>query len=379
MEPFTIFLLMLVALTSSGVARRQYKRVKKKRRERMRVALLEKFAVPGRYLSIYDLFWDLGVNDFALEIMASQSLLPSSPEEAVGVSQRIKSRVGEHGSYEAFVSDVLEAIEEFYREHQRAGHRRQLPTLTINDKKLLPAPEGMKQASTALVKVSDGLPDGYLLDVELQQRTHMREQRNFGSMGLVVDVSGGQVDIDQLVKVSPGMLLKSLFDGQLKQQAMRWFEMSQLRVHRRELDRALAALFSFFDERARQDPAFLQPLYDLFHRWAAEADRIERLEAQRPWGNKPWALAADVLLEEARIMAHFLERHARKNADDAVNMVRQHAIKGDHAMAGYLIYLNHYAFFASISEDYSALIRDIEFATGKIQRELGVLRAKQLL
>lgn len=393
MDPFSIVLLMMLTLGVGGAGRVSYRKRQKRRRELMREAILTELALPGQLVSIYDLFWDLGVSDYALEIMASRGLLPEHPDQLPAVRASMREQIMDHGSYEAFVHDLISAIEEFYRDHQRAGHRRQLPTLRLEAVKLLPAPAGASDAipgdaapGTSMVTwrdrqaPSDALPEGYLLDIGLEQRSQWRETRAVGQLKVMSDASGqASVDIDHLLKLSPGALLQSMFQGRFRKEALRWFDLQRLRQLRRELDVALSGMFEFFDRQVRQDAQFFKPLYDLTLRWREEAERIERLEAERGWAKRSWALAADVLVEEARIMARYLERHARKNADEAIASLRQHAQRGDLAMAGYLVYINHYAFMAGCREDYSELVRAVEFATHKIQQEMGQLRVRGVI
>lgn len=385
---------MMLALGVGGAGRVSYRKRKKRRRELMREAILTELALPGQLVSIYDLFWDLGVSDYALEIMASRGLLPKHPEQLPSVRASMHEQIMDHGSYEAFVHDLIGAIEEFYRDHQRAGHRRQLPTLRLEAVKLLPAPaqagahdgapsdapSGSMVTWRDMQAPSDALPEGYLLDIGLEQRSQWRETRAVGQLKVLSDSSGqASVDIDSLLKLSPGALLQSMFQGRFRKEALRWFDLQRLRQLRRELDAALERMFEFFDRQVRQDASFFKPLYDLTLRWAEEATRVTRLEDERGWAQRSWALAADVLVEEAKIMARYLERHARQNADEAIASLRQHAQRGDLAMAGYLVYINHYAFMAGCREDYSELVRAVEFATHKIQQEMGQLRVRGVI
>lgn len=346
------------------------------RRKKLHRDLTLVLHVPGRTLSLYDVFWDLGVNDFALEIMFSQGILPGAGRSLDDVRAQLVEYIREHGSYEAFVQELLDSISEVYKEHLRMGHRRAMPSLINRGQKLLPSPEsiGVEEAEGS----QSDLPQGFLLDMNLKERALSRA--NMGTYGLVhTHARSSDVDIDQLGRLDPLSLLGSLFQGTFASAAKGWFKMRQLRQLRKELDVALSTLFRFFDARAREDVRFLEPLYDLANRWSAEGGRISALAHDRPWKGKAWALSADILMEEALAMSEALELRAFRNTKETLESLRGYADRGDLPMAGYLVYLNHYAFFARLRSDYSHLIRDVEFATGRIQRELGALRAKQII
>jgi hypothetical protein len=388
MEPLTITLLMFFVLLSGGTTRQVYKRTKKRQKEELREVLLEKFPAPDRYISLFDIFWDLGVSDFALVIMGHQDLLPRGKADREALFRQIDDRIEAHGSYEAFISDVLEAIQEFYQDHRRAGQRRALPTLSLPAVKLLPMPSGSADgASTALAARSavppsspeDGLPDGYLLDLEFEERTRIRENRSAADSALVPTGASQVVDIDELLAAGPLDILKGVLQGNFADRLGRWIQLRQLRQLRSELDEKLGALYLMFDSMARRDPDFFAPLYDLTRRWEREAMRIEHLEKQRPWADRPYAQASDLLMEEARIFARYLARHARQNTDEALQSIQRSAQRGDRAMAGYLVYANRFAFFAGRGDHHARLVSEIEYTASRIQGEIRELRQRDVV
>ena len=376
MDPITLFLLIAVTTLTGGSGAVALKRRRRRRRERMREALLQKFPCSDRYVSVFDIFWDLGASDFALQIMSAQGLLPRDPDDAERVFDTIEDRIQAHGSYSAFIADVLEAIQEFYQAHREAGHRRLLPTLEIRTQKLLPAPDG---ASSAPAPVDDGLPDGYLLDIDLDERTRSRESHAPGDQSLVPVGGNREVDIDELVRVDLGQLLRSALSGNFWKEAERMMQMRELRGLRGDLDRALGALWRRFDAGARAEPGFTDPLYDLTRRWEREALRIERVERERRWDGTPHELAGDLLVQEARILARLLAARAKTSTDEALTSMRQSAMRGDTAMAGYLVYLNHHALFVGRGGEQLDLVRDVEVAASKIRSELRALQRQRVM
>lgn len=373
MDPFTVILIVLFVLFGGGAGGQVYKNAKRRRRERLRAALLEKFPAPDRYVSVFDIFWDLGVSDFALTIMGHQDLLPREPDDIKAIFRRVDDRIEAHGSYEAFIHDVLEAIQEFYEEHRAAGNRRLLPGLESRTQKLLPLP------ADAAPPPDDGLPDGYLLDIELEERARIRASRAATDSALVPTGQDPVVDLDDLLRAGPLDVLKGLLDGNFSSKLERWVQMRQLRQLRHDLDERLTSLYRYFEQLARNDPEFFAPLYELTRQWDREARRIEDLEEQRPWAERPWATSCDLLVEEARILARYLSRHAQKNTDQAIDAIRQCASKGDTAMAGYLVYANRFAFFAGRGDAHARLISEIEYAASRIQTELRALRERHVI
>ena len=103
------------------------------------------------------------------------------------------------------------------------------------------------------------------------------------------------------------------------------------------------------------------------------------MERHRPWAERADALACDLLVEEARILARYLARHAKKNTDEALGAIRDCATKGDAPMAGYLVYVNRFAFFAGRGDGHASIINEIEYATAKIQAELRALQEKHVI
>ncbi len=224
MDPFTITLLIVMSVLASGSGSVAWRRAKKRRRERLRASLLRKFPAPDRYVSVFDVFWDLGASDYALKIMAAQRLIPRDPDDSEAVFDTILDRIEVHGSYSAFIEDVLEAIQEFYEEHRAAGHRRMLPTLEVRGRKLLPgATTSTSLSLVPAVPEEDGLPDGHLLDIALAERARSREDHAPGEGALVRlgDAASREVDVDELLRVDLKQMLRSALRGDLWREAER--------------------------------------------------------------------------------------------------------------------------------------------------------------
>ncbi len=107
--------------------------------------------------------------------------------------------------------------------------------------------------------------------------------------------------------------------------------------------------------------------------------RLERAASERAWDDLPHEHVGDLLFEEARILARLLARRARSSTDDALAAISGHAARGDHAMAGYLVYLNHHAFFVGRGGEQLPLVRDVDVAADKIRAELRALQRQRVV
>lgn len=380
MDPITLLILTIFVLATGGAGTAAALRMQKAhQREKMREALLRKRPLKGQLICVFDVFWDLGVSDYSLEIMGAQGLLLSNPDDLHGALSRLEDLVEQHGSYGEYVSDALDAIQEFYNEHRQAGSRRLLPTLKMRQQKLLPLPDNAPveaAPSTELVPV-DGL--GRVIEAPLAERRRLREERRIDALAPFASTGETSVDIDALTSRDVVDVLQTLFSGNFTDELSRWWRMRRLRSLKTTLDERLAKMYDFYAVQAQNNPGFYNHLYDAFNRWKHEATRIEYLAYHRPWSKRPWALCADVLIEEAFGLARQLTNQAGANAYETIERIHDHARRGDYAMAGYLVFLNQHAFFAGRGLNYGEYAREIEYATSRVQEELRKLRAEGVL
>jgi hypothetical protein len=380
MDPITLVILTLIILAAGGAGTATALRLQRvHRREKMQEAVRRKRPLRGQLLSLFDLFWDLGVSDYALEIMGAQGLLFSDPDDLHGALSRLEDLVDNHGSYAAYVDDTLEAIQEFYDEHRRAGARRLLPTLTMRQQKLLPLPEGMSpaQAPSDELVPTDGL--GRVIEAPLDERRRMREERRLTAIVPDPGSTETNVDIDALTDRDVLDVLQTLFAGNFADELSRWWRMRRLRTLKKALDERLAAMYDFYTRQVEVTPGFYNHLYDAYTRWREETARIEYLAFHRPWSGRPWEICADVLVAEALDLSRLLANQAGANAYETIERIHDHARRGDFPMAGYLVFLNQHAFFAGRGTNYGEYARQIEFATYRVQEELRKLRAEGIL
>jgi hypothetical protein len=373
-DPVTIAVLAVVALLGSGAGAAAAVRTRRamQRRDAMRVAVRRAIPIGSDPpVSLFDVFWDLGASDFALEMMGSAKLLLEEPNELALVVDLLPTRVAEHGGYQAFVREQLDAMEEYYRAHREAGDRRAVLALSAPAMKALPAAGGTTSGASALRVASDAERFGMTDD-----RGAWRTGDRLGPLLMGAD---GSIDVDQVVGVDVGRLLGSIFDGSIGREAKRWFAMRGARQLRDELDRALEGLYRVYATQVRPNAASMAHLYDAARRWDADATRIGALRAAPTFAQRKWALCATILLEEAEQLARSLAGRAAANVDETLLRIDAAAQRGNLAMAGYLVYVNRWALFVGRMDLCHTHVGAIEGALARLQAELAGLQRKGLM
>lgn len=374
---FVITAIILLVLGGGGVGVSVARSRAAKRRRDMRDAIRQRAVVEDKLeVSLFDVFWDLGVSEYALEIMANQRLLIRGLNDLPAALDALADAVRIHGSYSEFIRDTLDTIQEFYDEHRRAGHRRLLPRLETRATKTLELPAIGGEDAPA----EDQLPvpySGAHRPVVARSVTERISARSGGAFApLVTSVGGYQIDVDNLTRVDPMRWLKGVLDGSIGEEFQRWFQMRNVRSLRDELDKTLSNFYTFYVDQVSRNPAFYSQLFDTANRWDLEARRIEELLDRQPLRQSHWAICAEAMLKEARAVSKQLSWLARNNVEQTIGEIHAAARAGDLAMAGYLVYLNHYAFFAGRSPDYSEQLRRIETCTYRLQEELRDLQTR---
>lgn len=348
MEPFTLFIIIMISLLAGGgiEGARQGRRRKKH--------ILMKDAIRTRGLrsrsaeaSVFDVFWDLGASEFAIEVMASQRFLPDDPQSVEVALDQIQDAIDTHGSYETFIRENLEAIEEMFEEHRHAGHRRALPLLEQRQGKTLELPAIGYETGTKAISTQERRLDMPLLD-----------------QGMNVEI-----DIDAMLRVDPIAMVKSVLFGDAKE-LEKWWQRRSLRGLRDELDSHLRDLYAAYKGMLMRDPASLRHLYDVADRWNFEAQRIEDLRNRKIFRLRPFRSCAEALLSEGTAVARQLSYRARSNVEQTIEMIHHHAMTGNTSMAGYLIFLNRHAFFAGRLEHVRDLVQRIENTTYRLQNQM---------
>ena len=375
MDPITLTIIATLFVLATGgattAAVRHRRRVQ--RQLRFKNSLRTRRAVAGLHLSIFDVFWDLGASEFALELMIHHHLLPDNGDDPdnFGGWSRLEDLIIQHGNYSDFLEDSLEAIQEFFEEHRRAGHRRRLPGLTGAARRVVPIPLRLESdRSDATAPPPD--PASPPSSAEVKRRRDVRAGKQ--APGLYSELTQREVDIDKLGTLGVLDILQSVFDGSLADRIEKWWKMRDLRKLRKELDETLASLYYFYADVARRTPDFYEPIYDAHKRWRDEANRLRLATRRRPWAHEPFEIASDVLFELAIDFSEHLAKRAWETTFRAVENIHGHARKGDQAMAGYLVYLNRHAFFAGRHPDYADYSRKVEYATHRVREEVIRLR-----
>lgn len=379
MDPVTLSIIAALFVLATGGATTAAVRRRRKKRQRafLREHLRMRRPIAGQRLAIFDVFWDLGASDFALELMSHHYLLPdeASEQAIAGAWSRLEELVTQHGDYDQFLVDSLEAIQEFFVEHRHAGHRRRLPNLTDAARRVIPVPRRLEgdQLPARTDTVESVIPD----EADAKKRREYR--RGFVDEPLQRDRPHEDVDLDKVGDIKPLDLLHSVLEGSLAERVEQWWKMRRLRRLRTELDEALADLYHFYADLARRERHFYEPLYDAYRRWKDETTRLRFAASRRSWADQPDARAADVLFELAVELSKQLARRAYDSTYHVVETIHGHARRGDLSMAGYLVYLNRHPLFAGRYPQYADPVRRVEFATHRVREELVKLRDQGVL
>lgn len=374
MDPILIIILTLLAISSGGVTSAVLANQRRHRREDLRGALLKKRAYAGRSLSIFDVFWDLGVSDFALEIMAHQGLLFDDPKQVKAAHFLLEDLIEAHGSYEAFLEDVLDSIQEFYREHRETGPRRKIAIFRGQGQKLLPIRPAKARTPTPQIASEGALVrrDTVGRDEALAPNERALFLATVQPNLPTLRESDEQIniDVDAATHLGPQQMLKSIFDGRFRNTVQKWWSFRHLRTTKSRLDGELEKLYDFYATDASKRPGFFEMLYDIPKRWHQEADRIAAMQRDTSLQNMRYPLASQVLMEQAEAVTRELMAHAQGNVDATIERIHQAARKGDRAMAGYLLYMNRHAFFAGRAQEYGEYAQRIERQIYDVQQEL---------
>ena len=374
MEPVT-WMIVILALLLAGTGKKVVASRQKARRKRLGLGLLTKMPLPWGPVSAFDIFWDLGANDWALLMMAHTDLLPQSPDDFPQIATTIEGRIAAHGSYQEFIHDLLESIDEVFAGVSPMATRRQLPHLISSPKRLLPLhPPAQNPHPVAHVHTPGALltqnPEKEA-DFPHDPSIPLDFQARFDARTIPSQTAAPRtIDLDDMLRAKPLDLLQSLFQGGISSQVKRWVELRGLRVLRDELDRELEALYQDFDLTLAQHPALFEGLYDQTKRWSTENLRLKDLLAQAPWRGRPHAEASALLTQEAEALSRYLARQCRQNADEAIDALRQCVDRRQFSEAGYLIYQNRFALFAGRSAPHLERFNRIETLTAHIQAEL---------
>jgi hypothetical protein len=356
-DPITIIALVAL-IAGAGAGGLAYRRgdQRKEMREAVRAPIA---SGDDLIISLFDVFWDLGASEFTLEMLAHRGLLLERPADLSDLLSALPQAVAEHGSYKEFVDDLLLSIQE-YRECRRPADKGRL--LASPNRKLLPLPKSPEAVDS--------------------ENPEARQQARVDGLAdtLIHEPSDGQeVDIDQVLETDALDLIGSLFAGAGTAKVKRWFGLRDARKLHEELESALVSLHSTYVSVLQKPADGLDHLYHQGKRWDAEVVRVRLEGERRSWRKESWAPCADALMSEAQAFCAALASNAREDTSATLSRIDKLAAKGDTSMAGYLVYLNRYAFFAGKLAQCEPQVRGVETATHKLRQELRECRSKGLI
>lgn len=325
---------------------------------------------PHAPVSLFDIFWDLGSSEFALAMMAHRGVLLDDAHDSSRLVHTLGDEIARCGGRSAYVAEQLESIEEYYRDHLQPGDRRKVLSLAAPTHKMLPArgeTGGTAHVGVSYAAAIDGVSD----------RDAWRTGTQVGPLGLG---QSGDLDVDAAVDLDVQRLLGSLFGGgSVLAEAKRWFALREARKLRDTLDHALTSLFEVYATHVRGDGQVLANLHDSGLRWEAEVTRTQAMRQDATYREQPWGTCADVLAEEAITLAQALAAQAHSNVDETLARLDELAAAKETAMAGYLVYVNRYAFFAGRTGLCDEAVRLVEVALGQLATELKRLQRDGVL
>lgn len=327
-------------------------------------------------VSLFDIFWDLGASEFSLAMMAHRGILLDDAVDFSHLVHTLGEEIVRSGGRASYVSEQLEAIEEYYRDHNGAGDRRKILSLAAPLRKMLPAAGQTNAGSHVDVSYAGAISGG------VADRETWRTGTQVGglALGTASETEDRDIDVDAAMGGDVQRLLGSLFGGgSVINEAKRWFKMRDARKLRDGLDQALTRLHQIYAGHVRLDAQAQANLHDSAHRWEAEITRTLALQQEAAYKGQPWALCAEVLAEEAVTLARALATQAHANVDETLAHIDALAQRNETAMAGYIVYVNRYAFFAGRTAVCEEAVRQVELALGQLATELQRLKRDGVL
>lgn len=373
MDPLTIGVIAaIVAAVGGGAAASVVRARRTSRREAMRQAV--RAPVPcGAHapVSLFDVFWDLGASEYALAMMAHRGVLIDDPSAHGPAMMTLGEQIVAAGGRAEYVAEQLDAIEEYYRDHNTAGDRRTMLALAAPATKMLPPAGGTSGTGTLQVSYAAQIHGG----VDDRQGWRSGQQPGALSSGTAAEPTATTDDLDTLIATDVQSLLQAVFgNGSLWGEAKKWFALRGARKIKERLDAALSELHQLYTDHVRADATSHTNLQDAARRWEAEATRTSAVHQQVQESGETWQLCADVLAEEAVAMARALADQSRANVAETLAQIDELADKGETAMAGYMVYVNRYAFFVGKQAVSEPAVRAIENALDDLRVELRRLR-----
>jgi hypothetical protein len=381
MDPIVVLIITLTVAAGGGASGLAVAAYRHRRRKAMRQLLQRKHRHGAESVSLFDVFWDLGASDLALEMMRHEELLPEQSDGERAAHERLQSLVEAHGDYPTYVRETLEVIEEFEEVRRGAANRRTIPALESRARKLLAvdgdegdAPSVDFDASIASERAgaTSGADAHRSASAEMafEQRVAYRESRSPSDLEVRHGSGGELLDVDDLDAMSIEDLIGSVFEGRFTETLRSWWNRRTVRGLKSDLDEAFEELYDFYVRETERRPDFYDDLFATAGRWDEEVDQIEALQARDPMAEEPVRLAADVLLEMAAETARSIARNAEANTRQVIEQIHAFARQGDFSMAGYLVYLNRNAFFAGRSPEYGSYVQRVENLAHRLQREV---------
>jgi predicted transcriptional regulator len=306
--------------------------------------------------SVYDVYRDLGSDEFAIEVMDHLHVIPEKEEDLEAAAVNLGDAISSFGGYETMIGSLRETIEEMADEQGRGVRREIGVRLTLNTPykvdsllpsvdrpRSLPPGEEIKQLEARTASSRAAQPTGEARDGASGLHATVDEAlaQLFGSRsphaGALQDGSGGLAAI-----VIGGVLGSLTTGGNFWDGVSRFVHRRRVKQMRSKLNDQLSGLsldhFHAAHDVARQVEQNLA-LVTQNKRWELERRRRElkkyRAIPRRKRSTAQLALK-QLALEEAREVMVQTERDVKK----LKAQITRHRRSGRHDLAGFLIYVN---------------------------------------
>ncbi len=379
-------------------------------RERLEKVLTQQHTIHLQPLSFYDVFWDLGATEKAIQFMFENNTLPTAPRKKHRAVRQLSLLITQHGSYTRFIEKSLIDIEQnpfinqtsmepdkvyllsgieqaFRRQKNRQRRRRNIAPRTPHAK----AAEARYLKNIARPVVRPVKPitknENYLLDHPLKDRQRFRTTRKPGPDVLTLpkyiftDESPDITDITQFDGLDTDAILTLLFTGTLSTDLQQWKLSSRLQYLKSELDELFFGFYQYYG--MYRDLSHRLVVNDIFRdlrsidrAWTIQADQMITRLQERTWRWQPWANCANILTTLARENMFELANHAERNADAPFKAMGELDFHGLPTLAGYVLYINRRQIYTQ-KIDYSVMEDEVESIIYFIQTELRKVLQKQ--
>jgi len=372
MDPITLLLIGTGGAAAAGVAAAIgpiWRSVKLRRaRELINRPLIGSQEGDGAPRSVFDVFRDLGQDEYAIEVMQHMDLIPEQEQDLEVVAVNLADAISSFGGYDAMVSSLRETIRELSNDKEKDPKQllegRLTLTAPLGTDALLPAvdrptsqlppSDDVKQLQEKLDGDGDGaaqpgrdvkkLPPSGLhatVDDALAELFGASRNPNAGSLS---EGSGG------LAAIVIGGVLGSLTTGGFWDGVSRFVQRRRVKQMRTKLNQELAGLsLDLFHAPQNISQKVEQNLESEVHekQWLVERRRRE-VARHRALPRKQRSTVLMALKHHAAQEARVALAQAERDVKKLQTQIARHRRSSRHDLAGFLLYVNRAELFKDV-------------------------------